>query len=66
MDESFDGGSRAADQSFSGGLSSTDFEGVSMEVRLLFMALRTTSLYSSTSYAWSRDWDQNSSVVVNT
>ena len=33
MDESIDGGSHAADQSFSGGLSTTDFEGASLEVR---------------------------------
>ena len=34
MDESIEGGSHAADQSFSGGLSTTDFEGASLEVRL--------------------------------
>ncbi len=34
MDESFEGGSPNADQSFTGGLSTTDFEGASLEVRL--------------------------------
>ena len=34
VDESIDGGSHAADQSFSGGLSTTDFEGASLEVCL--------------------------------
>ena len=31
IDDSFEGASRAGDQSFSGGLSTTDFEGASME-----------------------------------
>lgn len=41
MDESIEGGSPAADQSFSGGLSTTDFEGASLEVRLARMCMRS-------------------------
>ena len=36
VDESFDGTSHAGDQSFSGGLSTTDFEGASMEASQAF------------------------------
>ena len=32
MEESLEGGSHAGDQSFSGGLSTTEFEGASLEV----------------------------------
>lgn len=32
MDENFEGSSHAGEQSFNGGLSSTDFEGASLEV----------------------------------
>ena len=35
MEESLEGGSHAEDQSFSGGLSTTEFEGASLEVGIV-------------------------------
>ena len=38
MEESLEGGSHAGDQSFSGGLSTTEFEGASLEVGVVTIA----------------------------